>query len=253
MKIGVKTYGDENFLKPFEDKVDFFEIMAVQENDYSFLKNFCLPMVIHAEHQVYGSNPADISKKKSNLKSVNFARRLADKVNAEKIIVHPGDLYDSKCSLKNSIDFFNEINDDRICIENLSERKTRTRLCVCPSDLETFLYETKKKFCFDINHAGELKNVNGDYSFIKNYLRLNPKHYHIGGQRLSKSNDHICLEDSELDLKKILSYYPYNAEITLETEVDIEKTKKDVEIIRNVLRELYGGENIRIIRNVLRY
>jgi hypothetical protein len=239
MKIGVKTYDNENFLKHFEDKSDFFEVMAVQKNDYSFLKNFYLPIVIHAEHQAFGFNPADISKKEFNLKSVNFARRIADVVNSEKIIVHPGDLYDSNCSLENSINFFNELNDGRICIENLPTRKSKIRLCSSLTETENFLRETKTKFCFDINHTLELANdFSGDYSFIKEYIKLNPAHYHFGGQKLSKPNDHLCLEDSELDLKKILSYYPRDAEISLETEPIIDKTERDINIIRNVIWEL---------------
>ena len=73
MKIGVKTFDSEKFLKHLENKVDFFEIMAVQKNDYSFLKNFSLPMVIHAEHHDFGVNPADISRQEQNLKSINFS------------------------------------------------------------------------------------------------------------------------------------------------------------------------------------
>ena len=43
-----------------------------------FLKNFSLPIVIHAEHQGFGMNPADLTNRKRNLKSVNFTRKIAD-------------------------------------------------------------------------------------------------------------------------------------------------------------------------------
>lgn len=246
MKIGVKTFGDEEFLKHFEDKVDFFEIMAIQKNDYSFLKNFSLPMVIHAEHQIFGVNLADSSKKEFNLKSINFARKLADFVNAKKIIVHPGEIEkgNKNCSVKDSINFFKGISDDRILVENLPTGFHFTpekyhRLGQTPREIKKFLKETKIKFCFDVNHAIErIKKFNGKYGFIKKYIKLNPAHYHIGGQKPSDGTEHLCLESSELDLKKILSYYPDDAEITLETEVDIAKVEKDIEIIRSVLKEL---------------
>lgn len=238
MKIGVKTFDSEKFLKHFENDVDFFEVMALQKNDYSFLKQFSLPFVIHAEHQFYETNPADISKKDFNLKSVNFARKIADMTNAEKIIVHPGHINNKYCSIENAINFFREINDERILIENLPGRESQNRLCTSVERIENFIPRTGMGFCFDINHVRELKNFNGDYNFIKEYITFNPRHYHLGGQKLSKPNDHLCLEETELDMKKLLSYYPDDAEITLETEPDIYKTEKDVKIIRNVLGEL---------------
>ncbi|VVB82493.1 endonuclease 4 [uncultured archaeon] len=242
MKIGVKTFDNEKFLKHFEDKVDFFEIMAVQKNDYSFLKNFSLPMVIHAEHQGFGVNLADSSKKEFNLNAINFARKVADSVNAKKIIVHPGEIEkeNKNSSMKNAIDFLNELNDERILVENLyKEKPSEIRLCKTPREIKKFMKKTNAKFCFDVNHAiGAIKNFNGKYNFVKKYIQLNPAHYHIGGQRPGDGAEHTCLADSELDLKKILSYYPDDAEITLETEVDIAKVEKDIEIIRNALKEL---------------
>ncbi|MCL5018834.1 MAG: sugar phosphate isomerase/epimerase [Candidatus Pacearchaeota archaeon] len=243
MKIGVKTFGDGNFLKHFEKSADFFEIMAAQKNDYSFLKNFSLPTVIHAEHHNLGINPADITRKEESLKSLNFARAIADMTGAKKIVVHAGVIEkgNKNHSLKNAINFFREINDERILIENLAQKyedKKKKGLCSTPRKIKKFMKKTNKKFCFDINHALQGKNFNGKYNFIKKYIELNPAHYHIGGQTFTERKEHLCLENSELDLKKILSYYPADAEITLETEVDVEKTKKDIEIIRNVLKEL---------------
>lgn len=244
MKIGVKTFDDKNFLKHFENDVDFFEIMAIQKNNYSFLKNFSLPIVIHAEHQYFGVNPADISKKEENLRSINFARRIADLVNAKNIIVHPGSIEkgNSNCSIKNSINFFKEINDDRILIENLpgkidSEGK---RLCQTPHQIRKFMNKTKTGFCFDINHVLQsFKKFNQKYDFIKRYIKLNPAHYHIGGQKfINENKEHLCLADSDLNLKEILKFYPQDAEITLETETDIKKVEGDIEIIKNVLNEL---------------
>jgi hypothetical protein len=238
MKIGVKTYNNKEFLKHFEHEVDFFEVMVVQGNDYSFLKDFSLPFTIHAEHKTFGSNPADISKKEFNLKSINFARKIADETNAKKIILHPGYLDNANCSEQNAIDFFREVNDERILVENISSRKYLEMLCISPSGIEKFIQETHAGFCFDINHCREFITFDGNYDFIKKYLQFNPVHYHLGGQKISIRKDHLCLQDSELDMEKILSYYPSSSEITLETEPEIYKTEKDLEIIRKVLKEL---------------
>lgn len=158
MKIGVKTFDSENFLKHFENKADFFEIMAVQKNDYSFLKKFSLPIVIHAEHERFGINSSDISKKEENLKSLNFAIKVANLANSKKIIAHPGSVEkgNPNSSIKNSIDFYREIDDERILIENVSDEGTLPnfiRLCRTAKEAKKFIKETRKGFCFDVNHA----------------------------------------------------------------------------------------------------
>ncbi len=67
MKIGVKTYDNPLFLKEFVDKVDFFEVMAIEGKDYSFLKSFNKPVVVHAQHDSFGINNADKSKRENKL------------------------------------------------------------------------------------------------------------------------------------------------------------------------------------------
>lgn len=244
MKIGVKTFDDEKFLKHFENKVDFFEIMAIQKNDYSFLKKFSLPMVIHAEHQKSGINPADISKKKKNLKSINFAINLADTVNSKKIIVHPGAIEKGNpdISEENAVNFLREINDDRILTENLPKKYEQPgviRLCSTSKEVKTFIKKAKTGFCFDINHAiGYTNSFRGDYKILKEYIRLNPNHYHLGGQIIGTAEEHLCFRNSNLNLKEIFRYLPKNAEITLETETDIKKVDDDVNIIREIIENL---------------
>jgi hypothetical protein len=49
---------------------------------------------------------------------------------------------------------------------------------------------------------------------------------------------HLYFKDSELDLKKILSYYPKDIEITLETGTDEKIMEEDLETIRKVVGEL---------------
>jgi endonuclease IV len=244
MKIGVKTFDSPDFLKHFEDKADFFEIMALQKNNYSFLKNFSLPMVIHAEHQTYGVNIADSTKKEFNLKSINFARKVADSVNAKYIIVHPGVLEkgNKNCSIKNAVDFLKEVNDPRIVLENLPKDEDHeiigTSLGYNARTIKKFLKKSRQGFCFDVNHAFWIrKNKKNSYSLIKKYISLTPQHYHLGGQKFN-SDFHLSLDNSDLDLKEILKYYPKDAWITLETETDIKKVDKDIKIIRKAIEEL---------------
>ena len=224
MKLGVKTFKEGDFLRPFKDKADFFEVMAIQDENYSFLKEFSLPIVIHAQHQKFGVNNADKTKIKKNIDSTNFAINLANEYKANKIIVHPGEITDKNCSEAQAVSFFKSIKDKRILIENLP--KNPNCLCSTPEEMKMFLKETKTGFCFDINHAIETAvYLNKDYiEFIKKFIELKPAHYHLGGQNLKKKEDHINFKESDIDLKKILELIPKDVEITLEVSTDIEKT-----------------------------
>ncbi|MDD5193033.1 MAG: hypothetical protein PHF67_00435 [Candidatus Nanoarchaeia archaeon] len=240
MKLGVKTYDDGNFLKAFENSADFFEVQAVQKNNYDFLKKVSRPIVIHAEHFSLGANPADKTLFEKNLKSANFAIELANQTNAKKIILHPGNLINKDCSEEQAVHFFKFLNDKRIIIENLSGNKG---LCLIPKETKEFLKSINKNLCFDVSHCIASSNILGiDYKkTLKEYLRLNPIHFHISGQDVNlKFDNHFSFFDknSNISIKEILSLFPKDAEITLEVTTDIEKTKKDLEFIREIIKEL---------------
>lgn len=237
MKIGVKTFKDGEFLRHFKDKVDFFEVMAIQETDYSFLKEFSLPIVIHAQHLGFGVNNANKTKVIKNEESINFAVNLANEYGADKIIIHPGEITDDNCSVEQAIYFLKLIKDKRILIENIPLRGNF--LCATPEETKKFMMETGNGFCFDINHAIEtavfLKQ--DCLRIIKEFIKLEPKHYHIGGQKLKGNIAHLPLADSDIPLKKIMELIPKDAEITLETVCDIKKTEEDIKMIKDLIKE----------------
>lgn len=245
MKIGVKTFRDEKFLDYFQDKADFFEVMAITSVNYDFLKKYSLPIIIHTEHPVLGIDYADKSLEKENTDSVNFARKLADELNSKKIIVHFGSLYNKDTSsAENALEFLKKINDTRILIENVYP--VRESIGCLPEELEYFTKNTKKGFCLDINHAifaAEIFNL--DYlELIKELLKLNPSHFHIGGQRIKnrsvpiQEREHLSLKESDFDLKKVLSLLPKDAEITIETKKDIESVEEDLKLLRQWIKEI---------------
>ena len=237
MKIGVKTWRSEKFLKHFEKTADFFEVQAIQSENYKFLKKFSKPIVIHAEHSGFGVNPADKTLKKKNLKSINYAIKIADSIDAKKIILHPGFIKNKNCSEQNSIEFIKDLKDKRILIENVVPHNNG--LCLTPKQTKNFLKQTNKKFIFDLAHSILTSNyLKKDYEkTIKEFLKLKPKHFHISGQKLkSKKDNHNPLKKSDLDFKKILKLYPKNAEITLETNPSIKNTEEDIEFIRKIIQ-----------------
>jgi len=242
MKLGVKTYSDEKFLEHFKNKADFFEIQAIRRRHYPFihkLKKFTKPIVIHAAHYSQGSNPADKSLYKQTLESLNFAKKLADKTNAKVIVFHPGRLTNKNCSIDNSINFLKENFDKRIHIENLTQ--IIKSFTTTPDEIKYFLKKTKTKFCFDVNHAiASANNLNKNpMKTIKEFLKLNPTHFHIGGQKInSKKDTHSSFKKSTIPIKKILSLYPKTAKITLEVTTSIKDTEFDLDYIKKIIKSI---------------
>ncbi len=249
MKIGVKTFDNPAYLKKFEDKVDFFEIMAIETNNYDFIKELKLPIVIHSQHRLFGINAADKEKEEINSRSIDFAIKIADIAGAKKIILHPGDLDTPTSTYEQAVNFVKNLKDKRIIIENIPKEQEIVRLCMTPQETKKFLQATGKGLCFDIGHAiWAAINFNEDYKkFIKEFLKLKPVHYHIGGLKIHSPNlpleqrDHLPLRESDFDLKEILKLIPKDAEITLETTTDPQKTLDDVNTMKKWMKEL--GEN----------
>jgi len=248
MKIGVKTYHDEDFLGHFKNKCDFFEVQAIQKNDYDFLKNFKKPMVIHAEHQGFGVNACDSNLHAKNLKSIKFARKLADFVSAKKIILHAGMLLNDKCSKEVSVKFVKNIKDNKIIIENHSSYEKG--LCSTPEKMREFLDLTGKRFCLDINHAISSAKQSGanDFKIIKDFIKMKPAHYHLGGQKFinffglyKKDVTHLSFLDSEIDLKRIVKLIPSSAMVTLETAMGIRNVEEDLGIMKKLGWKGFNG------------
>lgn len=239
MKIGVKTYRSQAYLDHFKDKVDFFEIQAIRGVKLN-LKKYDIPIIFHAEHQSFGVNPSDKTKVKENLDSLNYATKLADELKSKKIIYHAGRITDPNCSKGQSIDFIKKIKDKRILIENHSENMG---LCTTPKEAKEFMRKTKKGFCLDLNHAitYAIRNKIEYISFLKEFIKLKPRHYHLCGQKIKNyfffktSLDHFSFKDSNIPIEKILSLLPKDAEITLEVTTDIKNTEYDLGYIRKFI------------------
>jgi len=239
MKFGVKTYSNKKFLDLFKNKCDFFEVIAIKGKDYSFLKKYKLPIVIHCEHHMFGVNIANNTKKDFNLKSINFAKKIAESISAKKIIIHPGFLEDENCSKENSINFLKENCDKRFYIENLPPATLKykgKRLCTNPEEMKEFLIKTNLSFCFDVNHAIEyaLSKKLDYWEILKKFKELKPTHYHLGGEKIERSESHLSFYDSNLNLRKVLEILNKNGEITLEVSLDNNKTQKDLILIQNI-------------------
>ena len=237
MKIGIKIFHEEKFARHFEYKADFLEVMAIEGEDYSFLKNYNLPIVVHSQHEKFGVNFADKTIRDRNLRSIRFAIKLANTLDSEKIILHPGKIFDSNCSIEEAINTIKSL-DFRILIENLPKKSKENKFnCTNPVETSEFLDKVNKGLCFDINHAiSTALTFKLDYlEIIKEFVKLKPRHYHIGGQLIKGDVGHLALDEGDINLKEILKLLPKDAEITLETKPDISKTENDLRIIKEII------------------
>ena len=233
MKIGVKAYGFEQELIDLETRTDFFEVMALEGKDYSQFKKIKIPLTIHAQHQVFGINNANKKLEEKNKKSLLFAIKLADEFGADKIVVHPGELNDSDCSLENSINFFKQFNDSRIIIENMP---SKNHLCGTPEELNFFVRKLNLGICFDFNHAIQFALTSKqDYNnFIKEFLKLKPNYFHIGGQKFDGTT-HLAFSESEINLEPLIKSVPDKARIALETSNNLNEKSEELDFIKSLI------------------
>lgn len=246
MKIGLKIWDEEGYelISPLLDKIDFLEVMAIKENDYSFLKKNKLPIIIHCMHNKWGVNFANAMKFTINRDAIRFAIKLADEYNAKFIIVHPGYKEKGFCAVNNISHFLSNFNDGRILVENhpKSEEEYSEMYGTSLGDLSKILEISEKGFCLDFEHAGTTaKNKHEPVmEFIKDLMVLEPAYFHICNCKYNSSKenplknrkDHIALSKGDLPIKEIKKLIPKDAWVLLETEHNIKEHEKDIEFLR---------------------
>ncbi|MEI7719274.1 MAG: TIM barrel protein [archaeon] len=238
MKIGVKTYDGQEYIEHFTNKVDLIEILGITSEEFLKGKN----IVVHCKHERFDINPADKTKEKESIIAIKTAIEVANFCNSDRIVVHPGKIENENCSKENSINLLKNIKDKRIILENMPGRyENRIFLGSTPEEMEEFLTKTNKGFCFDINHAisAAITNKLEPYSFIEQFLKLNPSQIHLGGQTLPDDTTHISFGESNIDLNKVIRILPENSEVILEVTQDIEKTEEDLKLFRQIWKETH--------------
>lgn len=241
MKVGVKIWRVKNLDGLVrEGKLDFIETMAIVGEDYSQLKDYGIPVTIHAEHLFFGVNPADPLLLERNIKSVNFAIKTADMFDAETIVIHPGCMQNHNCNLETSINFLKSVYDPRMIVENMpcyvSEKAKILNIGKGLEEIKQILSATKMGFCLDLGHAAVAASGSGlDYmELVKQFMNLKPNYFHMFDSILkSKAGDHMHLGEGELDILGFKKLLPKDAWVVLETPIDAEGRVRDIEFMRS--------------------
>lgn len=236
MKIGLKIFDKKGYdsIKPLFDKIDFIEVMAIEGDDYSFLKDFKKDIVIHCMHTGFGINFANPMKFSKNRSALRFAIKLADEFDAKFIVVHAGEKEAGFCAEVN-IGHFLKKYDDRILIENVPYKvKKYERYFFDYNNVKRIKEEAEKGFCLDFEHAVRSANQMGAdvLKFVKDLMRLNPVYFHICDGD-GKEKEHLYLGEGNLPLKEFKKLIPKDAWVLIETWPDAKKQKKDIAFMRS--------------------
>lgn len=251
MKVGIKTYTDENGYKYISESgilefADFIEILPLPDNNvYKNFADFDTEIRIHAPHQGQGADPADKSAVKRTTQCMKVAIEAADMFDSPTIIVHPG-TYEGVGSTMRAIDFLKQFNDKRFLIENLpAECNRKGELGSTAEDIEPFMKALGCGLCLDFGHATLTEHAKavGYKKLIRDFLKLNPKYFHMTGGSIRENIDHKNLFYGDFDIAFFKSCIPNDAYVVLETPHDIEMHKKEIDFLkkgkgRNVLSVL---------------
>lgn len=236
-RIGIKIFPNgKAFYEIMEPYIDFVEIMAVEGAEYTWLQEKAKPIIIHHEHDGFGVNHANPEKKKKNTAATQWAIHLANKFNAEKIIVHAGHIENKECSIKEVITQLQPVWDKRIIFENLiAVANEQYMFCYNKKDLLLLTKTFKTGICLDLSHAiiSGMEIHKDPEHFLKELKSLPIMHGHVcDGHREKPVDEHIHIGEGNFPIKQYLKYIPKYKDITLETPKNREKAKKDIAFLR---------------------
>ncbi len=237
MEIGIKIYPEDiAYAKKLSRYCDFFEVTAIPGSDFRALKSLKRPITIHAIHSKWGFNPANPEKQHTiNKKGIEIAKKAADLLDAETIVIHPGYIESAACSITETIRTIKRL-DKRFTVENLPPSTGGfDHVGGSLKELKKILTTTKKSLCLDFPHAAEFAYQNRlDYiGFIKRMMRFKPKYFHISDTKIQDKKDmHLHLKEGNLKMEYFKDIVPDDARIVLETAHEFRKQHRDIDILR---------------------
>ena len=218
---------------------DFIETLVMDKEDYSHMKDYGLPITIHCMHNRFGVNMANPMKLKQNMKAIDLAIKTADMLNSNVIVIHPGYYENHSCNVETSIELLKGYSDKRIVIENMpffiKKDSEIFNFGKSIDEMKPILDQTKKGFCLDFGHApAAAYGLKKEYmNFVKDLIKLRPDYFHMSDSLVKVAVDeHIHLGEGELDLIGFKKLLPRNAQVALETPMDVDGRVKDIAFMR---------------------
>ncbi|MBU1026749.1 MAG: sugar phosphate isomerase/epimerase [Candidatus Margulisbacteria bacterium] len=214
-KIGLKLFTDNTsaisvaeqyYSERLFDYVELMVLPGADEENLGRWQKLKVPYLVHAPHGSYGFNLSNSKLRKQNKKMFSAAKRYADKLEAQFIIVHPG----INGQVEETVRQIKALGDSRLIIENKPFISLRQRRCVgySPAEIGSITKKSGAGFCLDVVHAVKAAYANGEdhFVFIRQFLALKPKVVHLCDCTLTGCFDeHLNFGMGELAIPAILS------------------------------------------------
>ncbi|MFA5114011.1 MAG: TIM barrel protein [Candidatus Margulisiibacteriota bacterium] len=200
--------------------VELYTVPASYEEYGTLWAGLKVPYVIHAPHFRGGMNLAKKEQAAKNLTLIREAQQFADRLMADKIIVHPG----IAGEIKETTRQLALIKDRRILIENKPYHALDDDL-ICngttPAEIKLVMDGAGVGFCLDIGHAICAANAQRQepLAFLREFLRLKPAMFHLtDGDRHGVLDSHSHIGQGNFDFPALLRLLPADALVTVETD-----------------------------------
>ena len=227
---------------------DFLELYVdplVDENKLGEWRGVSKDIRLHAPHSWGGFNPAQASGLEQNCALLHKVEMYRSLFRPKTIIFHPG----TNGSLEEAIAQFNVFREgfpgifQVALIENKPKVGLKGEDCVgaSPDEIRQLIDKVDFRFCLDIGHAICYAAWAGRawQDVVKDFIKINPSAFHLSdGFTASMHDKHLHFGRGDFDLHAILSMFPLDASITIETphdhSEDLDDFCDDVAFLRKV-------------------
>lgn len=219
----------EMYENNFFSYIELFSVPNSFTETIYYWKEKHIPYVIHASHSMTGLNFSKNEMKNENIFLTNEAKAFADKLNADKIIFHPG----LDGSIDETINQIKFVYDSRFVIENKPAVGINNEKCIGSSigEIKRIITECNTMFCLDFGHAIAAANsyLIDPMLFIESFMELNPAIYHLtDGDYSSTKDHHYHYGKGTFPLKEIFELLPNHSFVTNEAKRKNSNSLKEI-------------------------
>jgi sugar phosphate isomerase/epimerase/RimJ/RimL family protein N-acetyltransferase len=226
LKLGsTNTSYTEDILSFYEagyfQYIELFAAPGSFNNTIEYWKQFQIPIIIHAPHSFAGMNISLFEERENNKKKLQETFQFADALKSETIIFHSG----VNGKIEETINQLRPFVDSRCVIENKPMKGLNGEKCLgsTPEEIKYISDELKMGFCLDFGHAICAANSmkKEPLEFIKKFLALNPRMYHLtDGDYSGEYDSHLHYGNGTFPVKELLKIVPNEAQVTNEAKHD---------------------------------
>jgi deoxyribonuclease-4 len=233
LKLGSKNINyTKDILSFFEagyfQYIELFAALGSFNDTIEYWKQLSIPIIIHAPHSFAGMNLSLLEERENNKKKLQETFLYADTLKSETIIFHSG----VNGKIDETINQLQPFVDSRCVIENKPMKGLNEEKCLgaTPEEIRYISDGLQIDFCLDFGHAIYAANSNKiePLEFIKDFLSLNPRMYHLtDGNYTDEYDSHLHYGKGTFPIKELLKMVPNDKKVTNEAKHDFDSKLDD--------------------------